>query len=373
MPYTTEFRIILGASEITSGQQAEYEFDDTTQTLTIRHSPSVKPANRSQSDSRWFGNLVLGIVCRIAAIRDLESYARKVFGAEDGLSRAFNFSDPAIPVENLLGAAPKFRLSNWEAWSNGNRYLLRRSSRWNDGLATEYEPKQSDLRALRLGEGTPPPELLDWSRVTHRDQRVFSLINIALWDRAGWRALVYLLDPELDRPPLLALGFTDPETARSIFKGWHGKLGRVDIDDRLRLSIVTGVDKRHPHSYKAVIGMNPKFPSEDFAGRRLVLVSRICQMDPPDSKNFDGFLGRFQRVGRYFLLPASWPRNTEQPEVFFDLAIGKRELRVCPAWQLSENDPDAIAIESDDDPIIPEDVKDAPVLRVLRKRRAAHA
>lgn len=372
MPYTTEFRINLCASEAASDPRPEYEFDDATQTLTIRHSLNVRPANRAQGDSKWFGRLVLEIVCRIAAIRDLESYARKVFGAEDGLSRAFNFSDPAIPVENLLGVAPKVRLPDWEAWSDGKRYSLRRSSRWNDGLATE-ESKQSDLRGLKLGEGPPPPELLDWSRATHRDQRVFSLINIALWDRAGWRALVYLLDPELDRPPLLALGFTDPETARSIFKGWLGKLGRVDIDDRLRLSIVTGVDKRHPHSYKAVIGMNPKFPSEDFAGRRLVLVSRICQMDPPDSKNLDGFLGRFKRVGRYFLLPASWPQDTEQPEVFFDLAIGKRELRVCPAWQLSENDPDAIAIEPDDDPIVPDDVKDAPVLRVLRKRRATHA
>ena len=57
--------------------------------------------------------------------------------------------------------------------------------------------------------------------------------------------------------------------------------------------------------------------------------------------------------------------------------IGKYQLVVRPAWEIGPNDPDVVAIQKDDDPIIPEDEKNAPVLRALhrfdkRKRRKRH-
>ena len=64
-------------------------------------------------------------------------------------------------------------------------------------------------------------------------------------------------------------------------------------------------------------------------------------------------------------------------EPMWDYWIGKQNLVVRPAWQIGEHDPDVIAIKEDANPIIPDDVKNAPVLQALqrfskRKKRRRH-
>lgn len=74
--------------------------------------------------------------------------------------------------------------------------------------------------------------------------------------------------------------------------------------------------------------------------------------------------------GQYLLAPAHFVSEAELPDVGLDLAILKNELVVRNAWEISVNDPDCLAFTADDDPLIPPDVKDAPVgalLALLRK------
>ena len=47
--------------------------------------------------------------------------------------------------------------------------------------------------------------------------------------------------------------------------------------------------------------------------------------------------------------------------------IQMSRLDVRAAWEIGENDPDMMARGPDDDPYIPEGVKDAPVLRTLAR------
>jgi hypothetical protein len=42
-------------------------------------------------------------------------------------------------------------------------------------------------------------------------------------------------------------------------------------------------------------------------------------------------------------------------------------LSVREAWEIGPNDPDAVALKQDEQPLIPDDVKDAPVLRTLTR------
>jgi hypothetical protein len=39
---------------------------------------------------------------------------------------------------------------------------------------------------------------------------------------------------------------------------------------------------------------------------------------------------------------------------------------VRDAWEIGPNDPDAVALRDDDDPMIPEGQEDAPVLRAMK-------
>jgi hypothetical protein len=96
-------------------------------------------------------------------------------------------------------------------------------------------------------------------------------------------------------------------------------------------------------------------------------VSRINVMTPKDSQNLERFLAEYDRHKRFALIPAYLPDLKGQPEPMFDLVLGKYQLDVRPAWQVSENDPDAMALDLDDPPVIPAEEANAPVLKALQQ------
>lgn len=367
VPHASEIHISISPSDSVEGlPETRFDDGDLVQSVAVEHAPDI--LRRISDDQRayrsWLQELVIQVAFRITFVENLDSYVKQLFGEEGGLGRAFDHAEPTIPVTNILGESPKFRLSDWEEKAQGERFRLNRTIPWSHGLWRAEEKTEIDLRQCRPGEGEPPPELLDVSRLKHRDRRVLSLINVPLWDRANWQGAIYIVLPELDHPPYLGLGFRDADAAQAIFRGLLDKLGMIDRDEQLRVSIVTGIDKNNPSHYMVVIGSN--FTAGKH-GSQFVMVSKPCRMEPPDTRNLDLFLSRYERLGKYILLPAHYVDEASLPTPYWDLMIGKQELHVRPAWQIGEHDPDVCAIDEDSDPIIPGGVENAPVLRALSR------
>lgn len=361
---------IKSSGSVVGHPDHSFEASHSGQVLVVNHAAAAESrGTRVNADAHWLQGLVVEIALRIAVPRNPEQYAEQVFGREVGLGRAITFSDTSIPVTNILGDKPRLRISDWGMEGSDETFLPQRRAVWSDGLDLNPQDRQASRMFDKLADGDPPKELLDFSDIKHSEVRVFSLIERELWERANWRAMGYAFDADLQEPPILALAFGNAEAAREIFNGWRGKLGDVDREEQLRLSIVTGIDKKHPFSYAVVIGSNPSI-LKDSGFHHFVNVSRICRMDPPDSKNLNAFLVRFERIGRYMLVPAVFSNEFQQQDFQFDLWIGKRSLRVVPAWQLGKNDPDGVALRPDDDPIIPDGVQDAPVTALLERKAA---
>lgn len=368
-PHSQEFRINIEVSDAAKAP-GEYGFDRSRgdKTLNIKRPAAMAGKSAATNSFVWLQEIVLQILPRIAIVDDLESYAKQVFGEEAALSRAFNFSDPSIPIENILGEKPRLRLADWEEETKGETFHLKRDSPWNNVLEQADETTKPE-RELRFGAGEPPEELFDFGRIKHSKIQVMSLINLPLWDEAGWRGVLYLVPVDLDELPIMALAFSDSRPAREIFEEWRVKLGEVDTDEQLRVAVITGIHKDNPFRYKVVIGSERVPPEGRGPGSLIIQASRIREMDPQASTNLDNFLVRFRRHGRFFLAPALLPRSPGSPQVFFDLSVGKQRLYVRPAWQVGENDPDMVAIEPDDDPIIPDGVENPPVIRALVRIR----
>ena len=310
--------------------------------------------SRVSADGHWLQALVTETALRIAVPRNPGQYAEQVFGQEQAFGRAITFSDPSIPVNNIVGERFRMRISDWRAPGIDENYPLRRAEVWYQGL--DPEPESEAPRIFdNVADGEPPRELLDFSAVKHSETRILSLIDLPLWDGARWRGMGYALGPDLSEPPILGIAFRNADSARKILTHWRAKLGEVDQEEQLRVSLITGVDKRHPFSYTVVIGSNPRI-STTSGIHHFVSVSRVHRQDPPDSKNVDAFVARFERIGGYRLVPAHLESDSKPPTFFFDLWIGKRAMRVTPAWKLGENDPDSVGLQPDDDPIIPDGV-----------------
>lgn len=367
-PHASQFKISVVASDFVDGMP-EYKVDETGlgQSMTIKHSTNI---SRQVSETRgefqaWLQRLVIEVAFRFTVVDDLDSYLKQLVGDELGLGRAFNFAEMAISVGNILGEKPKLQLADWEADVKGKRFPLERDASWDQGLEQKDETDREEPTLLQPGEGDAPEWLFEVDKLKHRDRQVLSLINIPLWDKAKWQSALYITPPGY--PPYLALGFRNAEAGQSIFRGWRSKIGMIDQHEQLRVSIITGIDKRHPANYRLVIGSNINSPQRDPKTNHFLMVYRMHTLEPSDTKNLDNFLKRYNRVGKYILLPAHVIDEDTMPTPFWDLMIGKQELRVCPAWQLGEHDPDVCAIREGEDPIIPEGVEDAPVLKALKR------
>lgn len=364
LPYRSELTINISSSDFIQGSP-QYRTDevDFDQTINVRHGAAIQ--QRSPDEQKVFGSWLLEFVFQtishMAVITDAKSFTRRITREELGLARAMSLSEVEIAIRNILGASPKFRLSDWEPQGAAKSFPVKRNVAWDDGLPSPPEEKLSEAR-LRPGEGEPPDELFGVDSLKHKDRRVLSLINIPLWDKAEWRGTAYLWHPGVT--PTLSLGFDKPELGKQIFKEIRIKLGEIDEKEHLRITIVTGVDRKQPSSYKVVISANQNLIKEK-QGRQFVFVARINRMDPPNLHNLNSFLQRYNDTRRFFIVPSHFKGAGEQPEMFWDFRIGKRELFVREAWQIGENDPDICAIREDDQPIIPVDVEDAPIKRAL--------
>jgi hypothetical protein len=153
---------------------------------------------------------------------------------------------------------------------------------------------------------------------------------------------------------------------KQIFKELRSKLGQVDEKERLRISVITGIDKKYPSSYRVVISTNVP-PLKPTQKNYFIMVSRMNRMDPIDLRNLNAFLNIYKCVGTYIIMPVGVNHSGTTSEPFFDLSIVKRELNIRSAWEIGENDSDVWGIQEDDDPIIPNGVVNVPVLRTLQR------
>ena len=129
------------------------------------------------------------------------------------------------------------------------------------------------------------------------------------------------------------------------------------------------MDKANPRKYSVVIGSNLPAREKQADPREIISWSRVHQMDNSDPANLKMFEARFSRAKRYSILPVQMPDKGTGGQAFGDLAIWKDSVRISPAWQIGENDIDSAAIGPEDDPIIPLEVVDAPILRLIDRRK----
>jgi hypothetical protein len=180
-----------------------------------------------------------------------------------------------------------------------------------------------------------------------------------------------LWNPTNQSPPALALAFGDGAVGREIFAHWRKEFGAVDTNERLRVTIIRGISKKNLHAYRVMIGANPEVSVPAGASKLLFITSRIHTMEPSSDSNLRAFVESYRVVGSFLLMPALSCGASSPPELFYDSAILKRDLQLRDAWTIGPNDPDAVALRDNDDPVIPEGRADVPVLRAMKWLREA--
>jgi hypothetical protein len=306
------------------------------------------------------------ILARVFVFADFEKSLNKLFGDDRAMERAVAFTSSFVVLGNVLGDVPRTDISQWRD-TQAREYPLKRSKAWDASHPTN---------ATRdIGPGTPKPgarsgeliaEQVRLGRVKHSDMQFVSPIRERLWDEASWVGIAYMW--QTSEIPVIAPMFKKAQPAAQIFSSWRSEFGQVDTDDRLRVSIIRGIRRDQPYWYRVIIGANPVAAPDATDVRMMIMMARVHTMEPSSDDNLRAFLDSYGKMGRYAL--AHCIRDGESDPVFVgDNYIGKINLHLRDAWQVGRNDLDSVGILPDDDPIIPAEQPNAPVLDLLESKR----
>ena len=100
------------------------------------------------------------------------------------------------------------------------------------------------------------------------------------------------------------------------------------------------------------------------------MMSRFRVMEAESDIHVNAFLASYKKVSCYVLAYAIVGEPGEEPDLVTENCVAKREINVRQAWEIGRNDLDVMGVAEDDQPIIPADKLDAPVLGLLQWQRS---
>lgn len=220
---------------------------------------------------------------------------------------------------------------------------LSRLADWNLEGARIYDlqpgrPATGSPDRPQDGQALPDDDPRPFTGVTdHRQISVRSVVDIRLWNEAGWDGIAYLADA-WDRPPTLAFLFANQAAAERIFQRWRERFGEVDQGDAIYLAIIREIMPGNPYSYRVMVTSRPT-PGDLMS----IYTSRYHTMEPTSSQGLDGFLDLYRRAGAYDIAPA-----IRRPGGGFGLgghlAIRKQALNLIKAADVTETDMEFVAL-----------------------------
>jgi len=171
------------------------------------------------------------------------------------------------------------------------------------------------------------------------------LIDIPLWNRAGWLGVAFGMAPQ--DQTFMALVFTNHDAAEEIFRGFQRAIGgNVDTYEMLRVAIIEGDIPGKEAGY--TVHLSTDLDGVDRAMRASgqsphtpdYVLSRIHRIPAPDSPHLSGFKRDFARHGSYLLLPASFIQGGDDVELAPSLGILKRAVTFKHVTDIGSDDQD---------------------------------
>lgn len=283
---------------------------------------------------------------------DIISSFDKLFKEEEVNQRtslAFNHKNFS---NDFYGKNAKVFLSDWYFADKHKPYSNLRTEPMKLNIETSNDEKIEKIFNPDLFKNT-----------SHNLRNVNSLIDVKLWDEAKWQGFGFIIKNNFELG--IALAFENLEKAKNIFDGLILKLGVVDKDEEIRVSIIKGIDSENPYWYRVHISKELIDMKKDGL---YYTTSRFHTLTPKNSFNLDKLEEMYKLRKKYKIYPASFELNGQiKPDL--TKGIEKSKLIIRNAWEISLNDIDRVTIFKDDKIIIPKNIKNAPVLEVLKSAK----
>ncbi len=285
-----------------------------------------------------------------------ETALKKFFEDEESHIRASIFIDVCESLRHLCCG---FEIGSKDCFKTSEElkpFPVKRKSHWLD--PSKGKTRNGDEDSSQDSPLTPKSEL------PHDKVSFKTLIDYHTWNTASWRGVLFSYFP--GKTPLMSFIFEEDISAKKIFRDWRDKFGKKDLNESLNISIITGISRHLPSHYRVVLGLNlDGLKQESKNGEVISTMGRVQLMEPANSENLNAFLREFNSASEYYLCPSAMSASERVPRIFEELKILKRNLTILPAWKVQLNTPEIMGIQPDDDPLIPDNEDNPPILDVI--------
>lgn len=278
--------------------------------------------------------------------KDHKDYLKKIFENEEVFERiAIVFNHKAF-IDDIFTKDPKVFLDNWYNANTMKEYPLKE---WKNLIVENEEITNDNVEISEM-------------KITHNKTNVFSVIDNNLWDKAGWNGFGFAAQGQYFIGA--TLHFQDFNVGKKIFEEWKKEFGK-EIENKIRISIIKGVNKNNPYWYKVFI--TPNIDGNNQKDGLFMVSSRFHLMESQNPNNLLQVIKAYENFGFLPLLAAT--TATGAFEIDSISRINIKNFTIVNAWEINLNDFEQTAILEDDDVFIPDGVTDAPILKVLQMKR----
>ncbi|MFW9879784.1 MAG: hypothetical protein ACFFG0_42460, partial [Candidatus Thorarchaeota archaeon] len=310
--------------------------------------------SREQHNKLWIRmmELISHILTSNFFIKETQKLLDKLFKNEEINERLTFIYEHRNFTINVLGNDPKLFFNKWINAESIKEYPLKREK----PLMYHFENKEHSANFN--------PKL-DLSEVGHSHRKVSSIIDGRQWDEAKWNGFGFFLD---HNGLNIFIGFANGNAGKKIFQGWINRFGNVDENENIKITIIKGVDRFNPHWYRVHIGADIQ-KEQLKSGDIIISAFRLHKIEAKSPENLNNLISAFKNYKTFRFCPAELTLNVNKIHPYDEYSIVKKEITIRNAWEIGIHDIENIAIKPGDNPIIPENVNNAPVLEVLRQRK----
>lgn len=347
MAHTEE--IIIHLKEFENKQTYHFKKEKEENQYIVYINKNIDNIEDTKNRSESLFLLLVSIISYHFIGKDMKAYLRNLFEKEEVQERVSIINEHRKFIGNILGNKPKLFYDNWI-----DPKLLKPmiSNRGESPLfVSEVKHHKKDLE-------------FDLNKARHDQVKTRSIINVSLWDKARWNGFGVLLHPSFGLGIIIC--YDHIEFGKRIFDEWITKLGNTDDKETIKITIIKGINKEHPFWYRVHINTDINPEDEDFQNKLYFMTSRIHEMEAENDNNINLIEKMLKKYGHYKLFPAKMNSDGKNVEPSLNKYIIKTRIEFRYAWEIGKHDLDSVVIRENDHPFIPKDVKDPPVLQLLR-------
>lgn len=228
--------------EILDGKEKTFDIDiqkneNTVQVIVSQIEELIEFVNREVVFEKMHSIVAIFISQMLVFERDFQKF-KETFEKDNTMFRCFNHSSTLDTFLAYEYSIPIFS-ENRKKYANQREIDIFKNQLKDNTVVSTSVNAEKTMKEF------------DLTKITHQNIQTSEVIYLPLWDKASWKGLLAIPANLIGNNPYVGLVFQN-EVGVSIFSKWQ----KDNIQNKITIGIITGIDQKHPYWYRVIIGEN---------------------------------------------------------------------------------------------------------------------